>query len=234
MFRAAITASIISIIVLGSYPTLTDAASQSTTQLQITSPASNAIVHPGQTLAITVVSPSNTGFSNVAVIGEDPIGFSNVANSLPAQVSLAIPANIACRRYMLTAVGSTSSGQNAQSPTILIDVERPDMPSALSTSISGISFQVIGEKGPMILLATFQDGSTLDVTESSNVAYASSNASVANIDPNGIVTAVAPGSASITATYTLATARNPNYSGCHSRCSAVANSCALSHLSLVW
>src|SRR5690349_3267982 len=107
MFRAAITASIISIIVLGSYPTLTDAASQSTTQLQITSPASNAIVHPGQTLAITVVSPSNTGFSNVAVIGEDPVGFSNVANSLPAQVSLAIPANIACRRYMLTAVGST-------------------------------------------------------------------------------------------------------------------------------
>ncbi|HET9184455.1 MAG TPA: Ig-like domain-containing protein [Candidatus Angelobacter sp.] len=54
----------------------------------------------------------------------------------------------------------------------------------------------------MMLLATFPDGSVLDVTESSNVSYQSTNPSIATVDQFGTTTAVSPGSASIVITYT--------------------------------
>jgi hypothetical protein len=49
--------------------------------------------------------------------------------------------------------------------------------------------------------ATFADGSTLDVENSTRHAYQSDSPSVATVDENGIVTAVAPGSASIAVSY---------------------------------
>jgi hypothetical protein len=177
------------------------AAQQSSPQLQITTPVNGSIVNPGQTISITVTSPANVNFTSVGIAGESPVGFSNVVTSVPAQFSMPVPTGIACRRYMLTAVGATASGQSAQSPTILIDVERPDMPVSLSTLLPGVSFEVIGEKSPMIVLATFSDGSILDVTRSSNITYSSSDATIATVGANGIATAVAPGRAFVTATY---------------------------------
>lgn len=142
---------------------------QSQPVLQITSPTAGSIVNPGQTITVLVTSPTNTTFSQVEVIGELPIGVSNLTTSLPASFSMTIPTDIACRTFMLTAVGATSSGQFAQSATILIDVERPDMPTLLSAQISDLSFEVLGERFPLILFAKFSDGSILEVTESSNV-----------------------------------------------------------------
>ncbi len=184
--------------------TCTSAAQQGSPTLKITSPLAGTVVAPGQTISVTITSPANASFSMIGVIGEDPIGFSSTATSVPAQISLTIPSNISsCRPRMLTAVGLTSSGQRAMSDTILIDIERRDLPMSLSVLMSSVTFGVIGEESPIEILATFSDGTILDVAESSYVAYSSSNTNVATVDANGIVTSVATGIASIRATYTL-------------------------------
>jgi hypothetical protein len=116
---------------------------------------------------------------------------------------MSIPAKLACRTYALTAVGTTTSGRDVESDPILIDVERPDIPTSISPLMPSINFSVLGEQSPVILVATFPDGSILEVTRSSSVTYFSSNTSIATVDANGMVTAVATGNASLTTTYTL-------------------------------
>jgi hypothetical protein len=171
--------------------------------LQITAPADGTIVAPGQTLAVTVSSPANVAFSSVGVIGERPLGLTDIATAVPAQFSIVIPANIAPRIYELTAMGTTASGQDVESEPIEIDVERSDMPTSLSALLPRIIFQAQGETSPITLVAKFPDGSAPDVTESSRVSYSSSNAAVASVDETGMVTAVGAGQATVTATYRL-------------------------------
>src|SRR5260370_1860398 len=71
--------------------------------------------------------------------------------------------------------------------------------------MEGISLGVIGEKSPVVVLAPFSDGSILDVTGSAYLRYFSSDTAIASVDANGIVAAVAPGRASVTATYAQGT-----------------------------
>lgn len=178
-------------------------AQQTFAQLQITSPTDGTIVNPGQTLSVTVTSSGNATFTNVAVVAEDLIGSSDLAASVPAQFSLAIPTDIPCRAHMMTAIGTTTSGQSAHSSTVFVDVERPDLPNSMAALLSSFSFQSLGEQVPVTLTATFSDGSVLDVTESSYVTYVSSNTAVATVNRHGMVTAAGAGSTTVTATYTL-------------------------------
>jgi hypothetical protein len=171
-------------------------------QLRITAPAAGTVVNPGQTVPVSVSSPTGTSFSKVAVVGGDPLGSSSIATSVPAQLSISVPASISPGTYMLTAMGRTSAGTLVQSPTILVDVERPDMPTGIVADPAPIFFRSAGQQAPVQISATFSDGSVLEVTRSSLVAYTSSNVNVATVDKNGVVTAVAKGGASITATYT--------------------------------
>ena len=46
--------------------------------LQIVSPRSGTVVHPGETVVIAV--RADRSVSNVAIIGEDPLGFSQRTN----------------------------------------------------------------------------------------------------------------------------------------------------------
>ena len=179
------------------------AAQQNAALLQITSPIDGAIVNPGQVIAVSVTSPANASFSGLAIIGEKPIGFSNVQTSVPAQFSLTIPTDINCGPHALTAVGATTSGQNVGSTPIQVDVERPDMPTVINPQIPALTLKALGEQFPLVMLANFSDGSVLDVTESSYMTYSSANTSVATVDANGIVTGGSAGNATITATYTL-------------------------------
>jgi hypothetical protein len=106
---------------------------------------------------------------------------------------------------MLTALGTTTAGKFVQSATILLDVERPDMPTSISADPPQVLLRSAGQHAPLEIFATFPDGAVLEVTGSSYLVYASSNNGVATVDKNGVVSAVAKGSASITATYTLGT-----------------------------
>lgn len=172
-------------------------------QLQITSPTQGTIINPGQTLSVTVTSPTNATFTNVGVVADDPIGVSDLATSVPAQFSLAVPTDIHCRPHTVTAIGTTVSGQSVQSAAVIIDVERSDLPNSVAALLSSFSFQSLGEQVPIILTAKFSNGSVLDITESSYVTYASSDTTVVTVNRYGMVTSVGAGSATVTATYTL-------------------------------
>ena len=77
--------------------------------LEITSPAKGTVFRPGQTIDVTVTSPSRTTFRAVIVVGEQPIGDSDVASSLPARFHVTIPDSAASREYAITALGTTRS-----------------------------------------------------------------------------------------------------------------------------
>ncbi len=86
--------------------------------IQISSPANGTVVNPGHTLSVTVTSPGGTTFSQIALIGPNPIGFNVQQTSAPAQFSISIPADADCRLYSLIADGIMASGQGATSAPI--------------------------------------------------------------------------------------------------------------------
>jgi hypothetical protein len=139
----------------------------------------------------------------VVVIGEDPIGFSQILTQVPAQFTIAIPADVSCREYSLTALGTTTSKQNVRSDPVLIDVERLDLPISFFALSPGLTFNGPGQILPIMLVATFSDGKVPDITEFTKVSYTSRNTKSFTIDKDGIVTARAPGLGAVTATYSL-------------------------------
>lgn len=173
--------------------------------LQITSPTDGTVVNPGQTVSVVVTAPSGVPFTNVFVVGQDPIGFSNVVGTAPFQFSVTIPKIINAGQYQLTAVATTGSGPEVDSEPVTIDVERADTPTKLVASLPLLVFESQGAQIPVRISGAFSDGSFLDLTESSNMTYSSSNTSVATVNSMGMVTAVAPGTASIVATYARST-----------------------------
>ncbi len=178
-------------------------AQQNPPSLLITSPANNAVLNPGGTLTLTITSsPSGTAFSQIAIIGPGFLGFNVIAPaSLPTQFSLPIPPDADCRKYTVTVDGIPASGGDATPGQLQIDVERSDAAVALSASLSSLTFQSQGEQTSIKFAATFFDTSVIDVTESTLMSYASSNNGVATVNASGTVNAVAPGNASVTATY---------------------------------
>lgn len=176
-------------------------AGQAPALLAISSPASNALINPGQTMTVNVTSPANVTFVNVGVLAEQPIGISTtLTTGVPAQFTLDVPADIACRRYIVTADGTTAAGQDV-STSLMIDVERPDMPTSIRAAHSSIGFEAPGASVPIRILGSFADGKVLDVTRSTNVVYESSDPTVATMSASGEVTALTAGDAVITVTY---------------------------------
>lgn len=169
--------------------------------LQITAPANGAIFSPGQSINVVAIPMSGTSFTHVVAIGESPIGFSEIATGSPFQFSLSIPSSIAVGRYRLIAVGLAGAPQEIYSDPITIDVERGDVPSKLTAIPLGITFESQGQMIPVHISGTFAGEGLVDVTRSSYLNYSSSNASVATVDSNGLVTAVGAGAASVTAAY---------------------------------
>jgi hypothetical protein len=169
--------------------------------LEISAPTAGSVINPGQTMTVNVTSPANVTFTKVGVVAESPIGMATtLASGVPAQFSLNIPTNIACRRYMVTADGTTASGQHV-STSVTIDVERPDMPSSIRTLLPWITFEAPGGRFWVKILGSFSGGSVLDVTASSNVVYVSSDATVATVSASGEVRAISAGAAVVTVTY---------------------------------
>lgn len=164
--------------------------------LEITSPADGTVVNPGQTFAVTV-SASGANFQMVVVIGQDPIGDSQWLTAPPYHFSIRIPSRISPRRYTLTADGATTPGQGATSPPIWIDVERPDAPVSVKVDPSLLIMRV-GDPGYLFANATYADGTTEDVSQSTLTRWSSDSPNVASVTDDGRVTATGSGSARIT------------------------------------
>jgi hypothetical protein len=169
--------------------------------LQITSPADGTVVNPGQTISVVVSSPAGLAFAYIGVIGQQPIGSVGANTSAPATLSVTIPSGISPGKYTLGAVGRPATGQAVFSKAILLAVERPDKPTLLTNDLPAIPFSAPGDFQYLRVSGTFSDGSVLDVTQSTYMSYSSSNVAVATVNAKGLVKAVGPGKALITATY---------------------------------
>jgi hypothetical protein len=169
--------------------------------LRITSPADQAIVHPGESLTVTVeTSPPTGAFQLVYLVGFEPIGFSKEKlNAPPYRFTVQIPTHISPREYLVTAVGSPSPGHLVNSRPITIVVERSDPPARLRVEPAILDL-LLSQQGYLRVLGEFAEGTTTDLTQSSRIAYASSTPAVATVKA-GIVTPVAPGSGKIIISY---------------------------------
>lgn len=167
--------------------------------LRITSPANGTIVHPGQSLTVTVEASPAGAFQQVIVIGWDPIGFAQPLSAPPYRFTIQIPIKIVPRRYLLTADGMTSPGHGATSDPIEIVVERSGSPIRLHVEPSLLDLS-LSEKGYLRVVGEYADGTSTDVTNSTKIVFSSSTPTVATAQPYGIVIPVAPGSAKIIAT----------------------------------
>ena len=149
-------------------------------------------MNPGQTFTVTVTSPAGQTFNVVGVLGEDFIGFAGSSPTLPAQFQIRFRRMLCFRKYLVSAVGSTGSGEPIIT-SIAIDVQRQDLPSAIRADIAQLEFRVQGEGAQAGIRATFSDGAVLDATRSTNMTFVSSNPNVAEIDAYGSITAVGAG-----------------------------------------
>lgn len=172
-------------------------------RLRIDSPRDGALVAPGDILRITVSSPARTRFTDIGVVMEDWIGWADQgATSLPAHFAIKIPKDISPGSYTVSAwAGLAGRDGELVVAVIEVDIERREMPRAITPRLSGFHFEKKGAEGRIELLGDFGDSDVVDVTESSRVTFESSDAAVATVDKSGTVTAVGPGRAAVVAWY---------------------------------
>src|ERR1019366_405500 len=165
------------------------------TLLQSTSPASGTVVHPGQVVVIAV--RADPSVSNIAILGQDPLGFSQRTNGQSSQFLLTIPSNTTVGAYDVSALGTASDGSPVASLALSLQVDIPKSRFKMTTHPSVLRFSAAGQAMPLHVIGTFPDGSQVDMTHSIQVSYSSQNPQIATVDDQGIVTAVALGSTRI-------------------------------------
>jgi hypothetical protein len=175
-------------------------------RLRIDSPRDGAVVASGETLRVTVSSPNRTRFVDgiTLVMTTDEID-DQEATSLPAHFAIKIPKSIKSGLYGVTAVAGLAgrAGRDGElvGAGIEVDIERRDMPRAMTPRLPHFYFDKKGAMGRIELVGDFGAGDLVDVTESSRVTFESSDAAVATVDKSGTVTAVGAGHAAVVAWY---------------------------------
>jgi Bacterial Ig-like domain (group 2) len=170
--------------------------------LRITSPADGAVVHAGQTLSVVVTASGGDfrGGVGLTVSGRTSWGYSQVLMAPPYVFTVPIPLQVASESYVLSALGAIAPGHPVDSPRIKIHVEPPDTPVRLRSEPGMLGLSYVGDKTPLLVFATFADGSWTGVGRSTLTTYASDNPAVATVDSTGLVTGTGPGTANITIT----------------------------------
>ena len=176
-------------------------------RLRIDSPRDGAVVASGETLQVAVSSPNRTRFiDGITVVMEDSIDMDDQeATSLPARFAIKIPKDITPGSYSLSAVAGLAGRAGRDGELVVavieIDIERREMPRAITPRLPQFHFEKKGETGKIELVGDFGDSDFVDVTESSRVTFESSDTAVATVDKSGTVTAVGPGRAAVVAWY---------------------------------
>jgi hypothetical protein len=174
-------------------------------RLRIDSPRDGAVVASGETLHVTVSSPNRTRFiDGMTLVMEDRIVADQEATSLPAHFAIKIPKDIT-GLYTVSAVAGLAGRAGRDGELVVavieVDIERREMPRAITPRLPWFYFEKKGDKGRIELVGDFGDSDFVDVTESSRVTFESSDAAVATVDKAGTVTAVGPGHAAVVAWY---------------------------------
>lgn len=178
------------------------AQAQQSSPLEITAPADGTVIAPGQTITVVVTPAPGVSFADgISVRGAGPIGDSGPLVNSPFEFSLTVPSDAPSGRYEITALSSPGSACPMTSPSITLGVERSDTPTVISSESAEMRLESVGQQLPLRITGTFADGTTTDLTRSSNMTYRSTDPTVATVDESGIVAAVGAGTSFVVASY---------------------------------
>jgi len=167
-------------------------------EVTITSPASGTVYTPGSTINVTATV---TGISVIGVkVAAQDIGVSAYQFTAPYSLSLTVPSDIVGPRNLF-AVGLIANETAIFSPSVTVDIEPSSLPTAINFQQSLVAFGYVGQQQRVGVTATFADGSTLDATESTQLSFKGGNASLVSVDSTGLMTSLAPGNTTITASF---------------------------------
>ena len=179
---------------------LTLTQSLSAQNLRITSPKDGSVVYSGRDLEVTVEADPSV-FRSVTIMGLP--GIPPVLTSPPYRFSIPVPSGTPSGpNSSFVALGVPRSGGSPVYSSVRVDVERAETPERLKLGLENVSFRFVGEEALMNVTGVFADGSLTGLEYSTYTTYSSDAPSVATVDARGDVTAVAPGNANITITYT--------------------------------
>lgn len=165
--------------------------------LQIISPSSGTIVHPGQEISVDVYSDQSVTISWVS--GNGGLKTAKQGN-LPNIFTLTVPSNINPGTYTISASGIDNGVQIFSDP-VVIKVERIDSPSKIDIYPTELHFEKIGDTLPVEVSGVFSTDGRVYLTNSPEIKYTAENNSIASVSTDGVVTATGPGSTTVTATY---------------------------------
>jgi hypothetical protein len=168
-------------------------------KIQITSPTDGVTVHSGQTLTIKVDADS-TAFRYVLVDTCLRIPLQPPLTRPPYQFKIQVPPDASSGPCEVGATGTPKSGGADVREAIAIDIEQVGSPQRLIPGLAAL-FPTVGTNLSQDVTGVFADGSRVLLNHSTYIAYSSDTPTVAQVDEQGIVTAVAPGKAKIRITY---------------------------------
>src|SRR5579875_3093462 len=152
--------------------------------LIITSPPTNTVVRPGQTVTVLVSRSLDSGITAVALraFGWTPI----LSGTDPLQFTLTIPSDAPPGPINVIAVGKTASqtpDSGVFSAPLVLIVASPQITSRHAT-VPLIRFRFAGAEFPanLSLIGVLPSGKTVRVTNSAAVSFASQDTTIATVD----------------------------------------------------
>jgi hypothetical protein len=177
---------------------LTIASSLFGQQLTITSPAPGTVYSSGQTINVAVSVTNGQVFA--VQVGVEDLAFSPYQSQSPYLFSLTVPSGIIGPKSLF-AVALIGDETVLLSPGISVDIEPSSQPSGISFQQGLVTFGYEGQQRTVGVSAVFADGSTLDISRSSQLKFSSDSPGVVSVDPSGLMTANGSGNANVTVSY---------------------------------
>lgn len=160
--------------------------------IKITSPASNSVFRPGQTIDVEVAVTGR--FSVVRV--SDPSPTVDIPlhklESPPYRCDLTAPTKRPPGKYMIAASLYAPTNAAVASDTVWIDVEREDSPREIRIGAPSTTLQ-IGSGTDLTVTGIYADNDRVDLTRSTRTTYTSDPTGIVSVSKEGQVVALTPG-----------------------------------------
>jgi hypothetical protein len=161
------------------------------------------LVAPGDTIKVTLASPTNTTFRGVMLAGTWGVGIIGFAERLPASFEVTIGLDAQLGKHGLNVMGTRDSGEPLMG-SVEIAIERRELPEWIEANYGYLELMNQGAESRIPVRAKFSDG-VHNVDESAALRWTSANPRIARVDKYGEVLGLNPGTTTLTATYTSGT-----------------------------
>ena len=154
-------------------------------------------MRPGGVIAVAVASLPGVAPTFVGLLAQFPLQASACVSQPCFRFTVTVPTTInRAGLYSIGAIGTSGArgaGSVFASGSQALDVEPGAAITSLNVDFSSLVFQRAGESFPLTVRGGFANGTSMDITKSTEITYTSSDTKVATVTPYGLVTAVGTG-----------------------------------------